>query len=655
MADTQQATETTDQIDPESSTENAQMNQSVNQLFDFMREVRDEMKAQSREILHMKASARQINETTDDVYAGSLADLYGATPPPSPQRSVTDNNERPRFSNAIYSNKSVYSHSAFSNHPRRQTFQQRKTEKPTSTWFAEKMRNVVPRSTNASNITKTIVAPNPLTSQCRLKELTFSAFYNFINEIQLEMQKYPESEIMLGNYIKMNVIMQMRAYDFRYNITNGAMRVVGEIIVLGNDQLFHLLFVQTASQSKIEFLSNLINNCRFATPPAGYEVNPLKWQWAYEAYLMFFYRFTDLYSLLTHKDDPDNPYDSMAPNLKSKNGIIGLMEVVDEIPPLNIGLHMKAMLNPDAIKQCKSIFDYIDILQELSQHLFDQSRAAELDTQRFTMVKHKVSDIINLSNSSKKTYNNNYNKPSTPNNTNANNNDTSRNAYTNPHINRNNDNKRLYQMNEFNNSLPANDVSFNPYNDNDYDMYDPKVDNIPASTHVTSHVTHNDSYDNRDYDYTYNTNTLHALPSRPNSELVCFRTFNGGTCADSNCPYKHDRQALSAEWIKRQDLLTKSPFNPNKGGSSSHTSPRIQPQSSVRFPSGSGPPSSGPTTIAQRGKPLPGPSLRAVTEDSTGQETHPQITFGDWDMYDTYSDEQEVFSHNNLTPNTPSK
>lgn len=99
---------------------------------------------------------------------------------------------------------------------------------------------------------------------------------------------------MLDNYIKMGVIMQIYAFDFQFGINGSKMVVVGETMVLENDQLFHISFVLTAPKSKQEFFINLPSNSKFATPPHGYKVNPLKCQWAYEAYLKFFNSFIDL-------------------------------------------------------------------------------------------------------------------------------------------------------------------------------------------------------------------------------------------------------------------------------------------------------------------------------------------------------------------------
>jgi hypothetical protein len=121
-----------------------------------------------------------------------------------------------------------------------------------------------------------------------------------------------------------------------------------------NEALYHLLFIMCAPQSTIEFHLALVHNAAFATPPHGFTPTTSNWKCAYQAYLMFFQLFEEIYNTLTQNDDNDS---SLSPDLKSKPGNIGLMQIINEIPPNNIGIRIAAMLNQTEVKKQMKVAD----------------------------------------------------------------------------------------------------------------------------------------------------------------------------------------------------------------------------------------------------------------------------------------------------------
>jgi hypothetical protein len=139
--------------------------------------------------------------------------------------------------------------------------------------------------------------------------------------------------LKIGRYISKNIVLEIQAYDLSHNITE-MIKVSSYNIIMPNEALYHLLFITCAPQSTIEFRLALVHNATFATPPNGFTPTTSNWKWAYQACLMFFQLFEEIYNNLTQNDDDD----FLSPRMKSKPGNIGLMQ----IPPNNIGIRIAA-------------------------------------------------------------------------------------------------------------------------------------------------------------------------------------------------------------------------------------------------------------------------------------------------------------------------
>jgi hypothetical protein len=86
----------------------------------------------------------------------------------------------------------------------------------------------------------------------------------------------------------------------------------------------------------------------FPTLPTIIFVDPLKWQWMYEAFLLFFHRFQDVYALLTRSTL------TILQSSKTHKGRLGLMDIfLAKIPRL--GKCMSEQIPVADLKTCSDI------------------------------------------------------------------------------------------------------------------------------------------------------------------------------------------------------------------------------------------------------------------------------------------------------------
>ena len=141
-----------------------------------------------------------------------------------------------------------------------------------------------------------------------------------------------------------------------------------------------------------------------------------------------------------------------SPLFKSKMGRIGLMEMINETPPGDVGYSLASMLNPFMVKKVVDVHEYIDMLKPMSQHLEDNSNDFQRDKKNFLAFRGKNRDYnSNNSQSSNRSTSN----PSTPNPIR---NDMRKSTpYVNPHLNHMNNNQELFRLNNNDNFFPRDD------------------------------------------------------------------------------------------------------------------------------------------------------------------------------------------------------
>jgi hypothetical protein len=546
------------------------MNRAILEALQTIRHVDRDMAALTAEVKRL-AQRRNSEETTDEVYRKSLEDYitdqndgwaaaeravdadissgitFANKPLRKQQQHVNFQQRQQQQRNEQQEQQQQYipdQRKSFSSFPDRQTFDQ-STADGRESWFSKKMGYLIPTPNSFATITKSVVPANPRTSQVRLKHLNFESVFHFLNDFMKEQQSYPDFELSMGSYLTVNVMLQIQAFDEQICLTGTRVVISGDCIKMPNELLCHLLLKIVAPKSTEDFERELQVLVRFPMLPNHYVVDPLKWQWMYEAFLLFFHRFQDVYSLLT-----SNPEANHSPIFKTHKGRLGLMDILLAKIPNELGKYMSEQIPVAELKQCTDIIVFIGMMKRLNQHYYDVSIAAELDRRR--LFKSKKDDV-NLQDVSLQ-----YPKPvypsartpttvpsSTPSNT-----TTPRSpAYTNPHASTPNNNHNLYKM-----SRDHPDDSYehnNPY-DNPYDLYDEYVDKpvIAIKTPLT-HV-----YDDFERE----------LFSLDPQDLPCFEYFRTGKCLASRekpCPYNHTVKRMHDKWLADRTALDKSPFNPN--------------------------------------------------------------------------------------------
>jgi hypothetical protein len=433
---------------------------------------------------------------------------------------------------------------SFGSFPDRQTFDQ-STANGQETWFSKKMGNLIPTPNTFQSITKSVVPANPRTSQVKLRHLNFESVFHFFNEFMKEQQSFPDFELSMGSYLTVNVMLQIQAFDEQICLTGTRVVISGDCIKMPNELLCHLLLKIVAPKSTEDFERELHVLVRFPTLPNHYVVDPLKWQWMYEAFLLFFHRFQDVYALLT-----SNPDANHSPIFKTHKGRLGLMDIFLAKIPNELGKYMSEQIPVADLKTCSDIVVFIGMMKRLNQHYYDVSIAAELDRRRLFKSKKDDASLLDVSLQYPKPVYPSARTPTVPPSTPHINTPRSP-AYTNPHASTPNNNHNLYRMSFDHPDDPYEHA--NPY-DNPYDMYDEYVDNPAVKPTIKTPLSH--VFDEFERD-------LFSLDAR---DLPCFELFRTGRCTasrDKPCIYNHAPKRMTDKWLADKLALDKSPFNPN--------------------------------------------------------------------------------------------
>ena len=616
-------------------------------ILTMLTNIQNDLSIQRQDIQRLKAADRQSFETTDEVYDTTMQNLS------------SDNQEFYPHIYAANLNSNRYRNSrVFGANRDRQTYAESRTLNPhAANWFSNQMGNIVPSANSFTSITKSITPADPKTSLCILKALNFISVHGFTKDFLREQQKHPDEQLLMGSYISFKVTLQIAAFDTELKLSNGKLIIVGEVIKLDNAELFHIIFKIVAPKSTEEFITNISTIVKFAKPPSNYILDPLKWQWMYEQYLLYCYTFSDVYNMLTC-----NPEYSFAPPLKSKNGRLGLIELINDAAPLNAGNYIHAMLDPIAVKEVRHVNDYLSLIKKASALLQQNSHDNALTNSRFfttNKTKYDTTLVTPFNPQTPHSLNRNNTSPSHHTPHRNNNNST---PYSNPHLNALNRNASLHRLRNYNVDFdddssypPAYIPPYNPHVDEpvaEYDLYDPYVDSLPLKSCPSS------PYDEPD---------LYAFPSAPaklSKDMPCFDMFKNGKCTLTNCMYNHDKKVMTDEWYRRSSLLNKSPYasppktiltTPHSNFTNNrdyHPSPSIKPPfTATRFPSTP----SHNRSINDATPPHVPSNFRNLDTITTPQypipPTPPRVQFGDFETadfdYNEYPHSSDVNPFNN--------
>ena len=136
---------------------------------------------------------------------------------------------------------------------RRQSYAQQQ-QGPTNnvSWLQQRMSKIMPAPNLEGNFNRNIAVSDASNCHFKLAKLTFPALYYWSNSMMIEQQKFPYEILQLGHYLEWSVILNIEAFDKELNITGRRMTISGRLIVMDNDELFHLLLSRVLPNSQKE-------------------------------------------------------------------------------------------------------------------------------------------------------------------------------------------------------------------------------------------------------------------------------------------------------------------------------------------------------------------------------------------------------------------
>ena len=466
---------------------------------------------------------------------------------------------------------------------RRQTFQQQQDGATSSlSWLDKRISPILPVPI-VGGINRTVVQSDPSTCQFRLTQLSFSAVYYWSINMMQEQQKYPYELLLWGSYIDFKIILQLQAYDSELNITGNQLVIRGKYLVMDTKVLWHLILSIVLPNSEPEWIAYFEKIVRFTHLPPGYIIDITKWDFMYNCILQFTYLAKEVIDLLNCE-----PSRLFQPQLKSKAGKVGLIDIVIKLVPNGWGKKLHGALSTEQVKECANIHDFLKLFKALSQSLYDDSQRVKLNKTRLDGCNLLTSDNeinvklyktpYNNNNNNNQTYNNNNNQHYNNNNNNNRNNNfkspSNNPLYVNPYVKSANNNNTLHNISDYDidNNFPSYDMMgnvartnvYNPLTDenvNDFDYSDPYVDSPIRDNNCLNPMYTDDN--NNMYAITGNNNRGIRKPLTEQEAKMhpCFDAVDG-ICPNNSrtCRYSHDPTLLQREWDRKNEIHMKSPF-----------------------------------------------------------------------------------------------
>jgi hypothetical protein len=478
---------------------------------------------------------------------------------------------------------------------RRQSYaQQQQNPANTTSWLQQRMSKILPAPNLDGNYNRNIAVSDASTCQFKLAKLSFPALYYWSNAMMMEQQKYPYEVLQLGHYLEWSVILNIEAFDKELNITGSRMTISGRLIVMNNDELFHLLLSRVLPNSQQEWEHYFENIVKFPKLPPGYIIDIAKWDLMYDKLLQFIYTAKEVTELLNC--DPNHYFQ---PIMKSKGGRRGLIDIVNDLMPMGWGGKILKALAYEQVSACNTLHEYLSLISSFSQSLYDECQQQKVTRNRlFGNSKPSHSDSIDTNVKLNKpfvNYNNNNNY-----NNNYSNRQSTNTPYANPYNKSNNTNNTLHNMSDIisshdfpapshkNNNEFSNPNLFNINIDehpSDFDYSDANIDVPMHDSDILNPMYTNPNYDDN---YMYAMNNSIKVARKPLSDAdakrcPCYdKLFGICQLSGDKCRYSHDNSTLQKEWDMRNDKHLKSPFA-RKGPSQGNSNPSSMYNSSDRF------------------------------------------------------------------------
>jgi hypothetical protein len=421
-----------------------------------------------------------------------------------------------------------------------------------------------------SSIVRSISNIDPVKSGVLLTFLDIPHLYKWTQDLMQLQRKHPHEELQWSLFISRSMGFRISAF----NDANACIRnsiISGTTLNLPNEEVYHIILLIVLPKTEQEYIQDFQKLVHFRKLPKNQQEcppDPTRFTDWYEAILELIHEANSAVELLSAI-----PTQDFTPNMKTFNQKSGLAQLFYEKVPQKLGKNINDMIPYEAVKNCKSLWDYTRLFiielnkindctenSKLNRSRLSTPFAAEKEPQRF--------------NASKYTPNNNnfFNKHN-------NNNNSQIIPYKNPHEGRLNNMFHNDMCNDYYGQCDINDHNKyreNHYNDNNYNT-DINTDNTDDNI--------NDCDDYYDIDETFGNRSNSIEGSNPGNNLTknlsyvdrdletrpkqpCFEEIFGRcTLGSRDCKFSHDFKELQKEVLRRQAALATSKYLPK----SSHT------------------------------------------------------------------------------------
>jgi hypothetical protein len=386
----------------------------------------------------------------------------------------------------------------------------------------------------------------------------------------------------------------------------------GEYISMTNNDLWELLLEIVLPTSNAEWLVVFNSLVRFSQLPQGYLLDITKYDFMYTAIIHYTFLLKKVINFLDWKKGF-----KYSPQLRSRDGRMGFMELIYSKIPSPLGLKLHHGLSHQQVRECNNIMEYIAYFSQQSQKIQDNSKIAKQLRLQYENNSALTTEIeVNSKNNA------------------------SSGKYIDPKLHYMNS---LTLINSPYSSVEKSELPnrshdfFMPQNNrfdinadenvHEFDYYDADFDDVAANEiSMLNPMYHTNEYaDNsiqdlkKDPDQVGNHPTnLHIIDPIKMKSMPCFKALFG-TCKDGlSCSYSHDRVILQAAYDKKALELGSSPFARNISSGN-------MPTSSYR-PTGLKNPVPSRNNVAFQSSPFtqapktPSRPLREIYEDSIASD-----------------------------------
>jgi hypothetical protein len=467
----------------------------------------------------------------------------------------------------------------------------------------------VERDSNFS-ITRSIPPIIPSLSQVKLTDLSTKAVFIWGESLTNEQLMHHYEVIRYGLYISERISKIIQARN-NANPFHRPIRLNGSYISMSNNLLFDVIVEIVSPKTPEEWKESFNDMVRFPKLPQGHIFDITRYEPYYVAIIEYIFLLKKVVRFLDWK-----ARDKLSPQLRTKDGKIGFMELIWRKIPAPLGEKLHLGLSSDQIKECRNVKEYLSYFSQQNQNLYDDSLVAKRNRLQY----ENNSVITSEGELNRKGYGTTGKSPIDPKLNYMN--TLQPNSFmllNNPYVDVEKDDLpenthdflKPIHTNRYNPTIDENVHDFN-YFDATFDAPFKDSSNINPMYHeFEDHPVEGHDQDDDWVQVGTNTTNLHVLDITQMRTLPCFNALMG-TCKNGpTCNYSHSPVLLQAAYDKRVLELATSPFAKH-GKTSSDT------RRSGNFPiSSSIPPNRGST------KPL-----REIYNDipSTPSEKPTQVT-----------------------------